>query len=716
MQHAKTKGSNKRRIVGIIISFALMAAILLTGTFAFVLPMQHRSNEFEGGGIRYDATLNENFTPVTNWNVRDPEVTKQINVTNTGNNDTDWGSVFVRINLREFMEIYDTTYYYWAADGTTMVPHADMFPGNAATPRAALFMTASNRLAGNASRVFVVAPSTYTPNANPDLPGTWADLSETAARAAIFANYGDLFPGLDATLAGRTLVLTQDYVSGVRGWFVISEQGDLHGQYGRYMVAQVGRDTTNPTIVGTPTTPRATNVDYGSHEENGECNYDIHTWGGINNATLPRVTGTFGAPVDNYRAWIEWTLGSRVILYTEWDNFPTDAWIIDNRPGETEGWVYWGRELMVGETTPNFLEGVRLLNQPDGDFYYVIHTHMESVSYASLNTWPINFRPIGLPSRTYIVNPAGNQLPLEGDPILFDINYVNGQPTVNLGNGFVLQAGASGRVGERDSVVTFGSYLQTYTGDREEIIRGSGQPNADFENEALTWLVLDIDAEDGTAKLITEYVVDNVLLNLATADGNEWATSNARAWLNSLPGGVDRGTVANNNQTPDGFLNTAFTAAQRNLIVPTYTTAADDGATIVFVAPGDWNMAFTPAPPAIVNGDMVFALSNTEVWRYFGVSSIAAGNVGDNPLSNYTNGHTPGSDYFVAKGGHVRVAPGEVFDGMGAWRTRSAATGTTFGSYVAAPGSISINHLVTRNMIGMRPAITVDLGAPTTAD
>jgi len=266
----QVKSRNKSRTVGIIVSIVLVLAILLTGTLAFVLPFQHDSNEFELGGIMFEATLNEdfNFDRVTGWRVTDPPVRKQINVTNTGHNNIEYGSVFVRLQLREFMEIYNTTYYYWAPNGTTMVPRSAM---DTAPGQAALFMTDSNNLSGNPSRVFVVAPSTWD-----DVNEVYVHLSEADARAYIFDNYEHLFPGSDDTLPGRTLVLTTDFISGVTGWFVISAQGDLHGQYGRYMVANIDRDTDTPQIVGTQTVPRATNVDYGLHEPNGECLYDIN--------------------------------------------------------------------------------------------------------------------------------------------------------------------------------------------------------------------------------------------------------------------------------------------------------------------------------------------------------------------------------------------------------------------------------------------------------
>ena len=362
----RVRSSIKRRTVGVLVSIGLILALLFTGTFAFVMPFQHRSNEFVGGGIRYDATLNEDFSPVVNWTVRDAPVVKRINVTNTGNNERDFGGVFVRIQLREFMEIYDTFYRFWGECGIISFPQEEM------ESNAALFMIDSNNLVGNTGSVFVIAPAP-----------TRETMTEAQARAQIYEQYQHLFPdGIDE----HSVVFTTDFVSGLSGWFVVSRENDPNGQYGRPMVADIIVDTTNPTLVGSDT-PRAVVNTYGIHGPNGECLYDIHRWNGILNSSLPVAEGDFAAPTSNYREWIEWTLGVDVILLSEWDGEPVDAWIIDDGVASTQGWVYWGRELMVGETTANFLETVRLIEQPDGDFYYVIHVHMYHVAFESLDTW-----------------------------------------------------------------------------------------------------------------------------------------------------------------------------------------------------------------------------------------------------------------------------------------------------------------------------------------
>ena len=409
MTHTK---SNRNRVIASVASFILILALLLTGTFAFVIPMQHRTNIFEGEGIQFDATLFDHFreADAVNWR-RGETIDKTIYVVNTGENPTSHGPVFVRISLREFMELIPTLVFYWgvAANGDLFqVPHANMF--GSSTSRdvdAALFMVETGSGAGNTSHVFVHIPSSVYDY----------DADEADVLAALQVIRPDI-------TAQHELVFTTDFVSGVEGWFVISREGDIHGQYGRYMVADVTLDTNpaNTTLVGS-NTPRATNQQFGIHGTNGECNYDVHLW---HNAVLTavvnqlRVGGNLPASYTaQYRAWIQWLLGGRVVLLSEWENMtpaerlaaettvvtapaehsqaPIGAgvWIIDDRsPTATpasasgvNGWIYWSRQLEVGYRTANFLENVTLLEQPSGAFNYKIHVTMEGVSRESLSRW-----------------------------------------------------------------------------------------------------------------------------------------------------------------------------------------------------------------------------------------------------------------------------------------------------------------------------------------
>ena len=664
----KSKHSSKRRSVGIIVSIVLALAILLTGTLAFVIPFQHRSNEFDIEGIRFDATLNENFTPVRRWRVTDPPVTKQINVTNTGDNDVTFGSVFVRLQLREFMEIYNTTYYYWAPNGTTMIPRADMdtTPG-----QAALFMTDSNNLGGNPSRVFVVAPSTWDDGAE-----VYVHLSEAAARAQILEDYAHLFPN---GIAGHTLVQTTDYISGVTGWFVISEQGDLHGQYGRYMVAIIDRDTDNPQIIGTQSVPRATNVDYGLHEPNGECLYDIHLW----NEAIPSFANT----TAQYRQFIEWTLGENVLLMSEWDGMPVSAWIIDDSVTNTHGWVYWGRSLRVGQTTYNFLESVRLIHSPGHDAYYVIHTHMYSVSYESLDTWDMPPRiedALRLPEFGDVVNQRDEIIDgWSNEPIIWTGSMPNPTPTIDLGNGFTL-IGRDGTIGTVNDFVIFGAYWQ--------------EEDANIANPAdrtpLEWLLLDIN-ERSEALLTTKYSIEPVAFNPSTLDGNVYATSNLRNWFNS-----DGSIVSVTGGNSAGFLDTAFNTTELAKILTSNGRSNYDGAVRwAVILSGTANQAnWMPDPASLVPvGDRVFALSAAEMWIHFGNRRNFS------PSANSTNSMTPSTPFSQGLGGAINPN-----NGNAQTPTRTVGRDSTRIAVVGTDGTINLDVLVTTPR-SARPAIWVDI-------
>jgi len=397
MQASKAK---RNRMIAIASSILLIAALLLTGTFAFINPMQHRTNEFDGEGILFDATLVDHFDPADaeNWR-RGETIDKVIYVVNSGNNPNTHGPVFVRINLREFMQLMPTVPYYWgvAANGDLFqVAHANMFgPSTSRDVDAALFMVDTGNVTGNPSNVFVHIPSTQ--------------LDENATEAAVLAALQVIRPDITAQ---HEFVFTTDFVSGVEGWFVISRAGDLHGQYGRYMVSDVVPSLAEATLVGS-NTPRATNQMFGVHGTNGECQYDIHLWNGavLTSATVGgndhlRVDGNLPLQYTAlYRQWTQWLLSESVILLSAWNaltqperdalNAGPDGgvWIIDDRAGAAGamGWVYWSRQLEVDESTANFLEAVTLLEQPSGSFSYKIHVTMESVSREALwPDWPLD--------------------------------------------------------------------------------------------------------------------------------------------------------------------------------------------------------------------------------------------------------------------------------------------------------------------------------------
>jgi len=390
------------------------------------------------------------------------------------------------------------------------------------------------------------------------------------------------------------------------------------------------------------------------------------------------------------------------MLYTQW-NGEAGVWVIDNR-ANGNGWVYWSCALEVGEHTADFMESFRLIRQTNGEADYVIHVHMNAFSADNSRDLPED-RPPGVWGVINIRNPAGTVIV----PAICDyiITNANGDYVYVLGNGFeVVCRDGDGRF--NDPIVVFGSYRQSFIGDGEfapVVNANSGRrPNSDFANEELTWLLLYVDRASGSALMITEHMIDNIQFNRdADATGNAYATSNLRSWLNS-EGGTCRGSAFEDNQS-DGFLNTAFTAAQLALIIPTTTTADDDGPIPVIYSrvpyehrPLNWSPTneVVPVVPtnisAIVSNDLVFALSNSEIWRYMrGPSGRPAG-------ARIT-------DYAAEKGAFVGG------NGNGAWWSRSAGDTAENVSMLHSDGGQNTVVPAWLRDRGARPALRVNIGS-----
>ena len=155
-----------------------------------------------------------------------------------------------------------------------------------------------------------------------------------------------------------------------------------------------------------------------------------------------------------------------------------------------------------------------------------------------------------------VVNPAGTALMTDVTPEYDE----EGKIFISLGNGFTLTAGADGKIGTTDDVVAFGSYMQS-----EHV--------EDGKTAALSWRLLDI--QDGRATLVTDKVIDGLSFNLSDTDGNDWAGSNLRSWLNSAGG---------QNMTGDttGFYDAAFTEEEKTKVLLTDVSMQSDSSYIAY--------------------------------------------------------------------------------------------------------------------------------------
>ena len=390
----------------------------------------------------------------------------------------------------------------------------------------------------------------------------------------------------------------------------------------------------------------------------------------------------------------------------------TGCWIVD-----TDGWCYWSKQLKPGEATNMLLSSIQMIKNPNDNYAYNIYVDLQACNATEIGDMigkgmttealeNLVKELSGNPTTVNLTSPAGTVIKANAT-IKYDMPSLT-NPRVELGNGFVLEPGIDGKLGTEDDFVKFGTYLQDGP-------TTANSPNSAYTASALKWKLLDI--QGGKALLITEDIIDNIQRDTATP-AKAWNDSNLRKWLNSEVGGIDRGTVGNSNQTVNGFLNTAFSAADRAKIANTTTITTDDGTAIVYMGPtfgehgpdNSWAAAFQPSPVSVVAGDKVFALSNSEIWKYFGVSSQAtSGNVGDHPVADYTGGVAKPTAYAQAKGCTFNPGTGVnvIWGGNGTWWTRSAGRTGDFASYVATMGDVSVRNSVTVSHAGARPAIWV---------
>ena len=365
MKKANTPGN--RRKAAAILAGVLAAALLLSGTLAVVLLNQFDTNIFGGKGLRYDATLNEEFgNGVEDWDMGNAKQPKPVSVTNTGLNNGKYGNVYVRVVLKEFMEMFEVEYKYWDEDGN--IVSADGNPG--------LFMTytTDEGVTGepgiedeNHQAHIIITGSGVTP-----------DLDQAQVAAAAALQYPDLVALDPDIFTDRKFVYLTDAVTGISGWFVQTREGDINGQYGKWVIAEFASDASSATPVD-PLTTRATGMDHGNYDPGDatECKYTPYIW----------EDGLEGYErTDLYREWVYLHFGDSVKLLSDWDEEEA-CWLFDDVTDDGAGWFYWSQPLTPAEptkTTDLLLEAVQLLKQPESDFYYTIHIDMESVSKSDI--------------------------------------------------------------------------------------------------------------------------------------------------------------------------------------------------------------------------------------------------------------------------------------------------------------------------------------------
>ncbi|MCL2488542.1 MAG: hypothetical protein FWE80_07655, partial [Oscillospiraceae bacterium] len=225
-----TNGKLKKR-AAIIIAVLALAVTAIGGTYAWQDYRQHKSNELSGTMPKYDVTLVEEFDEVPDWKVEDGQITKRISVTNLGIAKKNFGDVYVRIQLKEYMEIGSLTYE--------------------------------------------LSPKRYMI----DIEGEFIILTEQEAINA--TAQGGLYEG-------HTYAQLTDAVSGRTGWFIETRDGDPNGQMGKHLITKITIGTPEAVIKNGPQQQAADKNHHGRIEiidgksvivtESDECHYAVHSW------------------------------------------------------------------------------------------------------------------------------------------------------------------------------------------------------------------------------------------------------------------------------------------------------------------------------------------------------------------------------------------------------------------------------------------------------
>jgi len=326
--------------IAVIGAAAAIAVSAITGTFAWNDFSQHKTNAARNStGATYEARLVEDFVEVTNWKTSDGAIKKEVRVTNAGKASDGFEAAYVRVQLKEYLEIAEITYTQ-----TTELYILDS--------RGAFYCFAT----------------------------------ESAAQTA--------FPE-------HVVKQLTDAVTGTTGWFIQSQNGDINGQYGKPVITAITLQNAVSVVEGVTRAADLSDADHHA-APNGECSYTIHKWNGLDPVNCDNGeydSADHGALT--FHDYVKWLLGEDVISYAEFmdpignNSAPVAKWVYDDGTGDNGGgtdWVYWGMALQPQNdtmdnplsTTSNLLEKIQLMIQPKGDFYYAIHVEMEAVSIDDL--------------------------------------------------------------------------------------------------------------------------------------------------------------------------------------------------------------------------------------------------------------------------------------------------------------------------------------------
>jgi len=371
-----------RRVLCTIGAAIVALSMIIGGVFAWVDSSQHKSNVVTGGGKteKNDVVLVEDFEEPDDW--FEGDLKKEVWIKNTGD-----GQVYVRLQLKEYMDIAKVTYEY--SEDFLLVDSDGKF----------------------------VASTGSTP-------------AELTSFKTWLSNNG--IPHTDAQI----ILLTAYGETAARYYLITDETTNVNGRYGKRLLLDYSQAAPKSLVDGVVRGTYENTVDHRNHPTS-ECLYTPHLWNdppaGLNNCGQGDDSALYDGTGQGFHDYVEWTLGAPLIKLSDWNGQPVAAWILDD--SSVEGWAYWGEALRPGDETTKILEKITLIQQPDGPFYYAIHVDMQA---ADLYQLAANFTDI--PQKIndsyrgkigFYINPKKAQSVFQGGTLEFGASW-NGAAIVPL--------------------------------------------------------------------------------------------------------------------------------------------------------------------------------------------------------------------------------------------------------------------------------------------
>ena len=333
-----------KRTLYALLAGVIAVSLIVGGVFAWIDNAQHKSNVVTGGpdNIAQDVVLIEDFEEPEDW-LEGDELTKKISVKNTGE-----GEIFVRVQLKEYMEV-SAQHYDYAKDAQDNILY-----------------------------LLVDSDGKFVASAN-----TGNDAADKASFKLALDNMGLEYD--DSQIVGRFTAYGGDGVA--RFYLKTDGTTNLNGKNGKQLLVNFDQDAPEPFVTGAIKGSYENTTNNQLHKT-AECNYAVHVWDGADHCDCNK------GDVDKFHKYVQWNLGDDLILMSEWDGLPVDKWILDDvSAAKDEGWAYWGKALQPDVETSKLMESIELIKQPDGPFYYALHVDMQAADIYQLKS---NF--VGMPT------------------------------------------------------------------------------------------------------------------------------------------------------------------------------------------------------------------------------------------------------------------------------------------------------------------------------